>query len=41
MDRIDIIETIGKEFLVSNVEKGEFSFSKALKEIQKNIKFSW
>lgn len=36
MIRTDIIKTIGREFFVSNIENDEFSFSKALKEIQKD-----
>jgi len=36
MERIDIIELIGKDFLTSNIENGEFSYEKALKAIGKN-----
>lgn len=37
MNRIDITNTIGQQYLVSNIENGEFSYSKALKAIKKNI----
>ncbi len=37
MKRFDIINTIGKEYLVSNIENDEFSYQKALKEIGKSI----
>ena len=37
MKRTDIITTVGREFLVSNIENDEFSYLKALKEIGKNI----
>ena len=37
MKRIDIIEKIGKDYLVSNIENEEFSYQKALKEIGKDI----
>lgn len=30
MERIDIIRTIGREYLVSNIENDEFSFQKCL-----------
>lgn len=33
MNRLEIINTIGQEYLVSNIENGEFSFQKALKAI--------
>lgn len=35
MNRIDITNTIGQKYLVSNIENGEFSYSKALKAIKK------
>jgi len=35
--RIEIIQTIGKEYLTSNIENDEFSYQKALKEVGKNI----
>ena len=38
MKRIDIINTIGSDYLTSNIETGEFSYKKALKEIGKNYK---
>ena len=38
MERIDIINTIGREYLKSNIESGEFSYSIALKKIGKNYK---
>ncbi|MCV3456388.1 type IIB restriction/modification system, restriction/methyltransferase subunit [Campylobacter lari] len=38
MKRNDIIEKIGKIFFTSNLEADEFSYSKALKSIGKNIK---
>ena len=37
MKRMDIIETIGKDYLTSNIENEEFSYQKALKEIGKDI----
>ena len=37
MNRFEIIEIIGKEFLSTNLENGEFSFKKALKEQGKSI----
>lgn len=37
MKRTDIITTVGREFLVSNIENDEFSYQKALKEIGKEI----
>lgn len=37
MNRIDIIDTIGKKYLTSNVEKGEFSYPAALKSIGINF----
>lgn len=37
MERIDIIDVIGREFLVSNIESGEFSYPKALKSTNKKI----
>lgn len=38
MERIDIITTIGRDYLKSNTETGEFSYSIALKRIGKNYK---
>lgn len=38
MKRIDIIDRIGKKYHDSNIEKGEFSYQKALKSKGKNIK---
>ena len=38
MKRIEIISTVGREFLVSNIENDEFSYEKALKEIGKDFK---
>lgn len=35
MNRHDIITTIGQEYLVSNLENGEFSYPKALKKVGK------
>ena len=37
MKRTDIFTTVGREFLVSNIENDEFSYQKALKEIGKDI----
>jgi len=37
MRRIDIISTVGREFLISNIENDEFSYQKALKVIGKDI----
>ena len=36
MKRADIITTVGREFLTDNIENGEFSYEKALKEIGKD-----
>lgn len=36
MTRLDIIKTIGEQYLVSNIENGEFSYAKALQEVGKN-----
>ena len=36
--RADIISTIGRNYLVSNIENGEFSYVKALRSIGKNIR---
>jgi len=36
--RTDIITTVGREYLVGNIENDEFSFQKALKEIGKDFK---
>ena len=38
MNRFDIINTIGREYLTSNIENGEFSFAKALKMVGKDYK---
>lgn len=38
MKRYNIIEKIGEKYYKSNLEKGEFSYPKALKSIHKNIK---
>ena len=38
MKRTDIITTVGREYLVGNIENDEFSFQKALKEIGKDFK---
>ncbi|HGO5824488.1 TPA: N-6 DNA methylase [Mannheimia haemolytica] len=40
MERIDIISVIGRDFLKSNTENGEFDYSKALKELNKSINTS-
>lgn len=37
MKRADIITTVGREFLTDNIENGEFSYLKALKEIGKEM----
>lgn len=37
MERYEIIEKIGREFYSSNLENGEFSYSKALNSIGKSI----
>ena len=37
MIRADIINKIGREYLTSNIENGEFSYKKAFSEIGKNI----
>jgi len=37
LNRFDIIETIGKEHFVSNLENGEFSYPKALSSEGKTI----
>lgn len=37
MMRTDIISTIGRKYLTSNIENGEFSYKKALNEIGKSI----
>ena len=36
--RFDIIKIIGEEFLVQNIEAGEFSYPKAFKSVGKNFK---
>ncbi len=38
MNRFDIINRIGERFHIGNIENGEFSYKKALKGINKNIK---
>lgn len=38
MIRTDIISTIGRKYLSSNIENQEFSYAKALKKVGKNIK---
>ena len=38
MNRIEIIDKIGTQHNIGNVESGEFSYPKALKSIGKNIK---
>ena len=30
MDRIDMIQTVGREFLVSNIENNEFSYKQVI-----------
>lgn len=37
MDRLSIIQTIGDKYHTGNLENGEFSYAKALKEQGKNI----
>ena len=37
MIRTDIINKMGREYLTSNIENGEFSYKKALSDIGKNI----
>lgn len=37
MERFDIIDRIGSKYQTSNIEKGEFSYAKALKGVNKNI----
>lgn len=37
MDRLDIREMIGKDYFTKNLENSEFSYSKALKKVGKNI----
>src|SRR5574344_1640118 len=39
MERIDIIEIVGKKYLTSNIENGEFSYQKALNRPIKGHKF--
>lgn len=36
--RLDIIDTIGRDYLTSNIENGEFSYATALKNAGKDIK---
>lgn len=38
MNRIEIIDKIGAKYNVGNIEAGEYSYSKALKSIGKDIK---
>lgn len=38
MIRADIISTIGRNYLVSNIENGEFSYVQALRNVGKNIR---
>ncbi|MCD8450168.1 N-6 DNA methylase [Tenacibaculum dicentrarchi] len=38
MNRIEIIDKIGAQYNIGNIESGEFSYPKALKSIGKNIK---
>ena len=38
MERFDIVSTIGAKYHVGNIENGEFSYSKALKTVGKDIK---
>lgn len=38
MKRFDIIQRIGDQYHTDNIENGEFSYAKALKEVGKNIK---
>ncbi len=38
MDRFDMINRIGDKYRIGNTEKGEFSYSQALKTVGKNIK---
>lgn len=38
MERIEIIDAVGREYCTSNIEKGEFSYPKAFKE--KNLEFA-
>ena len=37
MERIEIIDAVGREYCTSNIENGEFSYPKAFKE--KNLDF--
>ena len=37
MERIDIIDAVGREYHTANIENGEFSYPKAFKE--KNLDF--
>lgn len=37
MERIDIIDAVGREYHTANIENGEFSYPKAFKE--KNLEF--
>ena len=32
MERIDIIDAVGRQYCTANIEKGEFSYPKAFKE---------
>ena len=38
MNRVDIIDKIGRKYLCENMENGEFSYAKALKSIGKSIR---
>lgn len=38
MQRTDIINRIGRDYFVSNIENGEFSYAKALRSVGKNIR---
>ena len=37
MDRYTIIQTIGKDYLVSNIENNEFSYQKAFKQLNQDF----
>ena len=37
MDRLEIVDRVGREYCTSNIEKGEFRYPKAFKE--KNLEF--
>lgn len=38
MNRVDMIDKVGRKYLCSNMENGEFNYAKALKSVGKNIK---